>query len=560
MKRTKPFNFAGQVVLVLVILSFSLSTGALNPNHECSYCHLLHSAPGQSLNCAPVVEALCLSCHGDGLVAVEVDVHLGDKYGTFKMTCMDCHNPHSDMTNRFGGTNLLQVGRKTGGSSVAVIDTPNSGPRYVVFQERGTDAGGLSQYSFADNDEDGDGYYDGVCEACHTQPTYHRNDSSGDHSHYMGRTCTICHKHVENFLPSGGCTACHSVPQDKGDGPPTRRAMVGEFALTGHHVSGGAVTDDDCAVCHLEAVNSGYHMNNMVDLLNPDDTSLSAVVSFAQFSRNTSSDTLESWVMDVQDNFCMKCHDPDGASASNISGNPLRPFSSGDRDVPDVFSRFDPGNSYYHAVRGAGSNPYCIPGGSNGNIITMEPPWNQDSTHDVISCFDCHVDGGHGSPNQRMLRTAIDFDAIEAAVDPASLPAEGGNIETFCTRCHKSTVYLTAPWNSETAGSIFEYHSVSGNRHSSSGGNTMGCMGCHGGIVNFNAGTPPDGNGAARGNIHGGTFVWPPWTFSSGDTTEHFMVGGWISGWHTVGSTGECGGGACAHKGGPKQAGRTYTR
>jgi hypothetical protein len=60
---------------------------------------------------------------------------------------------------------------------------------------------------------DGDGTYDGVCEACHTETTYHRNDSSGDHTHYASTLCTICHKHINGFIHPGGggpnCEDCH---------------------------------------------------------------------------------------------------------------------------------------------------------------------------------------------------------------------------------------------------------------------------------------------------------------------------------------------------------------
>ena len=64
----------------------------------------------------------------------------------------------------------------------------------------------------------------------------------------------------------------------------------------------------------------------------------------------------------------------------------------------------------------AGTNPYCVPSGTNGNVVTMQPPWNQDATHDQITCFDCHSDivtdpdgtldliSVHGGSNQRMLR------------------------------------------------------------------------------------------------------------------------------------------------------------
>jgi predicted CXXCH cytochrome family protein len=567
------FGFVLIIGIFTLRISWPGSAAALNPNHgNCSICHSLHGAPGQKLTSDAVVEVLCLSCHGPvGAASLKAEVHKNkpsSSYAPFTMTCTDCHDPHDNRQNWLSGTNLKQVGKNISGSSDARISTPNSGIRDVVFESRGTDAGGPSLHSFADNDQDGNGNFDGACEVCHTLAANHRNNSSGNHAHYTGQTCTQCHDHTNYFNGAGGgCTGCHGSPQDKGDGGPTRRAITGEFSLTSHHVLGGAVSDDDCGVCHYEAVDGAYHQNNQVDLRNPDNASVGAIISFAQFSRNTGTDVLESWVTNVQNNFCLKCHDADGATATNFSGNPLRPFSASDRDVPNVFAQFSPTNSYHHAVRGAGSNPYCIPSASNGNQITMELPWNQNATHDVISCFDCHGASGHGSANQRMLRTSIDLNGLEAAgaaSDIGLIPVSVRTaVETFCTRCHKASVYVSST-DSQAAGSIFEYHGASQNQHRAAGGNEMGCIGCHGGIVQFDGGLPTNGNGAARGNLHGGNFVWGPGTFSAGVTTQHFMVGGWISGWYTFVDKGNpmggCGGGDCNHTGRSNAEGKSYTR
>lgn len=520
---------------------------AMNPLHpSCSGCHSLHSAPGQSISNEAVVEVLCLTCHGPAGTATTVEVHSnkdGSSYSAFSMTCIDCHNPHDNILNHLGGTNLGQVGRQYSGDSYARIATPNSGDKYVVFESRGTDAGGPSLHSFAD----GDSTYDGVCEVCHTQVSNHRNNSSGDHSHYAGTNCTACHTHDNKFLGAGGgCTACHGSSQNG------RRAVVGEFSLSSHHVAAGAVSDDDCAVCHYEA--QANHGDGNVDLLDPDTGN--PITPFTAFSRNTASDSLESWVTNVQDNHCFKCHDSDGATVTNTSGNALRPFTSGGRDVPDVYSQFATSNNYHHAVRGTVSNQYCVPTGINGNNITMEPPWNQTSSHDVISCFDCHDASGHGSANQRMLRTYIDLDTMETGTQSTTI---GQQVEDFCTLCHKATVYVNGG-DPELLGSIFESHPSGVGNHGASAGNELGCMGCHAGIVDLCGGMPPGGNGAARGNIHGGSFVWPTGTFSTGAASQYFMVGGYLSGWMITGAIGECGGGSCGHRGGIKKSGKTYDR
>lgn len=178
---------------------------ALNPNHECAYCHDVHGAAGVSLLDKSVVETLCLSCHGPaGISVLAADVHqngIPTRYPTFRFTCIDCHDPHSDRTNWLGGTNIKLVGRWLDDTGFAKVATPNNGIRNTVFESRGTNAGQPSLHSFADNDEDANGIYDGICEVCHTLTRHHRNNSSGDHMHHTGETCTRCHGHADKFLP-----------------------------------------------------------------------------------------------------------------------------------------------------------------------------------------------------------------------------------------------------------------------------------------------------------------------------------------------------------------------
>ncbi|MEN8222215.1 MAG: cytochrome c3 family protein [Acidobacteriota bacterium] len=524
-------------VLFLAILLIPGMLSALNPDHiGCSQCHSLHQAPGQSLtNEALGINVLCMSCHGAAGPGTEVDVHSGTKYGAFEMGCADCHNAHDNIDNYIGGINIKQIGHKNGSAN---ITTPNSGVRNVVFESRGTGDAQPSLRSFADGDEDGDGLYEGVCEVCHTQTSHHRNSTSGgDHTHYVGQTCTDCHGHVDNFAGSGGgCTGCHSSIQNG------RRAVVGEFSFTSHHVMAGAVTDDDCGVCHYES--TGAHMDGNVDLLNPDTGG--RLTAFTSFSRNTSSSTIESWATDVQNNFCFKCHDNDGATATNFSGNALRPFSSGTTDVPNVFDQFDPANGYHHAVRGTIGNSYC-------NSVTMNAPWDSGGPH-LISCFDCHGTSGHGSANQRMLRTAIDLDTMEAGGATSTI---GASVESYCTLCHKFDEYGSGGTAGTT--SKFEYHPSITSNHGAGSGNELGCLGCHGGIVNDTSVS----NGSARGNIHGGNYTWLSGTWSVGSQSKFFMVGGYISGWELNTSAGKngCGGGNCSHPGRvPQQSpGKEYT-
>jgi len=60
---------------------------------------------------------------------------------------------------------------------------------------------------------DGDATYDGVCEVCHTQTLYHKNDGTGNY-HYPAARCYVCHDHIKGFKydhgePGKDCEDCH---------------------------------------------------------------------------------------------------------------------------------------------------------------------------------------------------------------------------------------------------------------------------------------------------------------------------------------------------------------
>ena len=174
--------------------------------HQCASCHQVHGATGfNRLLKESVVEVLCLTCHGPaGISTLKAAVHTnkrGSNYPVFSMSCRVCHDPHSNQaTNWLGTTNLKLVGSRQGTTPRrARILTPNSGIREVVFRSRGSRLGQPTLHSFADGDQDLNGYYDGVCETCHTLAQNHRNTATGDHSHNRGDTCVRCHAHVDGF-------------------------------------------------------------------------------------------------------------------------------------------------------------------------------------------------------------------------------------------------------------------------------------------------------------------------------------------------------------------------
>jgi hypothetical protein len=524
-------------VMVLAIAgaavgAFALSRSALAQTHIergtpwCTDCH----AHGLSASYTPFgadVETRCKSCHNPTGVASDMsDVanHVIVRNGvTNVIDCGMCHEVHGDAAA------LVSSNEHTSVTATNLSLVRGNIDKYVpqalapaVFHTR------PGNFAFAEADPP----WNGICQACHTNTAHHTRDAFGDHDHEIGSACTDCHLHKDGFMPSyGDCLGCHNAIRG------SRRAVVGEFSLTSHHVS-GTVSNEDCRVCHYEAVSASHHKNGAVDLRDPDDGTDATLISVADFSRNLSTDVLEAWVTNVQDRFCLKCHDADGAAAADVPApghTAKRPFTSNTRDAADVFTQFATTNRFHHAVRGAGTNAYCVPSGANGNSITMVAPWNQSATHDRISCFDCHAANGHGADNQRMLLSAIDFDKIAAATSHADLSlADGIAVESFCTRCHKSGVYLTSG-SPRDVGSRFGAHGDGRNQHTaglSGARNRLGCMGCHAGTADLSG--LASSNGAQPGRIHGGSFTWPAGSRAAGTNTQYFVAGGYVRGWRLV--------------------------
>jgi hypothetical protein len=539
-------------------LTGSQMTASFLPGHNSSYgiqcadCHS-HSGAGYFVPSGTNQQSLCESCHNpSGQASTMTNVALHVVNGTTVVDCGMCHEVH----NNPGDITSYNAHTLTTTQNMAFIRADVSkyvpgGLTNAVFQS-------TNDYAYAAASSP----WNGVCQACHTNTVRHTNDNSSDNDHHIGENCMTCHSHAGGFAPVGdvGDKSCLDAGCHGGTAL-ARRHITPEFDLISRHANGAAVTDEDCAVCHYEAVEPTAHINGKIDLRDPD--SGNPITGFTAFSRANDDDfSDEPWIANVQNNFCLKCHDADGASSTNVwatGGSARQPFASNTKDALDVASQLSLANEFYHPMVGiaTGNNTECNP-------TTMVAPWNQDSTsdHDQISCFDCHGANGHGGANQRMLRNAVDFDAIAPITAETGLPAGAGiAIETLCSRCHNSAVYVTAT----VTASKFEYHGQDQSQHRAgdpTGGNELGCMGCHAGTASI--GDAPKGgganyaNGAGPGNIHGGSYDWSSTTSFAAGPTDVFMLGGFIGGWQINGSNGECSGGGCNH-GGVSRSGKSYT-
>ena len=178
-----------------------------------------------------------------------------------------------------------------------------------------------------------------------------------------------------------GCVDCHSVGQNANASTASFvndnsgvRAVTGGFTKWSHHVTGVTLQDAHCAACHLE----GKAVNGTIVV----DTTYHMVDAKTHL-RNADDDTDFAWDPATpnhgnMDNFCMSCHDSDGATsrgsiairavlgvfstASNthakLALNPFNDTISNQYDkmmrgrVVDVDSQFTTTNASHHAVKG----------------------------------------------------------------------------------------------------------------------------------------------------------------------------------------------------------------
>ncbi|MFC1713269.1 hypothetical protein ACFL6S_06370 [Candidatus Poribacteria bacterium] len=325
---------------------------------KCSECHEAHGLVNNGADSTfagmtrtdPEAEDGCTTeCHNDGITSHK------------SQACTICHNPHapeqkiSHVDDAYAETGrLVRTEIKISDTATADVEFTNSN---LFASETGP--------------------YKGICQVCHTTTAHHRkDDSGGDHSHYLGEVCTDCHPHNDYFRPNN-CTDCHSQPQG------SRRQIVGaggDFEMTSHHVSGtvaspATVEDSDCSVCH----DMSNHKSGTVKLKDPD-TGATIVYNPGNPAGI--------------EGFCINCHDGDGA----VAGGGVKPFS--DEVAPPDIAFGDWSDSAHNAI-GYPQN--------GGNPITC---FGDGLTNG------CHSNG-HGSPNIKLLAAP-----------------NGIAIDQFCYNCH----------------------------------------------------------------------------------------------------------------------------
>ncbi|ACM22077.1 cytochrome c, 53 heme-binding sites [Geotalea daltonii FRC-32] len=413
------------------------------------------------------------------------------------------------------------------------------------------------------------------CGVCHGNPPLYGISSSAHRGQVPTTSCSGCHNnvsatgtilnfqlHLNGSIEGPSCVSCHSKTVDIKQGPlannGSRRAVSLEFNNTWSHKrsAGGAVTQYDCIVCHMEGEMStgkptSYHQNGLIELRDPDTGSTIKGVTFSgtpgsytsttvdakppRFSRDLGSPNVEADVAAIQINFCLKCHDGNGAVSTTAQvpgGTAEKPFATTIAEagytgagitangvtggVTNIAAAFATSNSSYHPVMGKQNNWYA-------KTTRMVNPWNgatRGSSVDItswgplISCWDCHAPVG-ASGVQTSTVTAHGAQAtLRGTATVTGTPAASTNETTLCKICH-------AGYNTSTS-----QHHGTGSALASSTHSSMvtylryGCNYCHSSSIT--ASRPTRGENVHGFNRLAGTGTDSKWPRGTTETSRPY--------------------------------------
>jgi hypothetical protein len=308
--------------------------------------------------------------------------------------CSDCHDFVSCATS-----NLFCV--------PSSISTSNSGEKPVV-------------YDTADSQVKGEEPYNGVCEVCHTSTSYHRNNASGNHTHYANSKCTGCHLHGPMIMVSDGlCYTCHGgSPGDVPAGNPPMFASPSAQAHQTHNNAAkgpqcGDVGDSPgCTGCHQSAAGGGifsdglpFTTTNACDNCHSDGGAFDGV-AMAKANWNTGIyETDGTTLKSGKEQWCVTCHDAVPANSKQDGTGVSAPNKAGDN------------SSYGYYVTGHGTTGTynATQHGQNG------PGYGCTVCHDTAAS---HISGTLDDSDR--LKTVTD-DALDYTTDTSEV----------CLDCHK---------------------------------------------------------------------------------------------------------------------------
>ncbi|HKJ04630.1 MAG TPA: putative metal-binding motif-containing protein [Geopsychrobacteraceae bacterium] len=350
------------------------------PGQLCSGCHVVANwteIEGTEHDVDTNGAGPCATCHNSPRQEVIDTIALGAD----PTHCLDCHSD-KELTPH-GSVDHVAIGYVTGGTT-SCLNCHDPGP----------DENSTITVTHLDN-----------CALCHTTvPDLQTGLPAG------GGDCITCHTSDWSALHTIPCLSCHDQSQDNLDSLPVggRRAVAAEFpagTTHAHFADPAGLTNTDCLVCH----NLTDHSDGTVKLSDADTGTL---YEFQITSDLTTDPDLS--------NFCMSCHDQDGAMRLVTPLDPMEPFANGNA-APNVATRFK-GNMQWNEYYG----DFCFGYEGSNRLVNSHhdiSDADQAASGAKIECLDCH--GAHTSAASQKL------------TDPfVKNVAWTGTLNQFCLSCH----------------------------------------------------------------------------------------------------------------------------
>lgn len=416
---------------------------------ECSSCHSMHAASSGNANDGagdgyllrmPNDNTLCNSCH-------TYSSHQG-------MSCIKCHRSHSS-----NQTNIYLIRDN--------VLTPSSGFKEVVFTNK------TNSNSFSD----GNSEYNGICEVCHTQTDYFRNDGlAPDQNHYdlliqSKKNCLICHPHNSSFTsihpplgPPTDCEECHGHDINYEYQPGLYSLGKGSTHSHSAHTEndsddlrGPFINCDDCHdITEFPFFKSGIDNNgdnrydlsetNVCDNCHSPEGSYDGVNDPSIGAKNNwgSGVYSENNLLAGKEKWCAGCHDDNPANSKVDNSGVNAPKVIGNENESYTYGT---GWGYYKTGHGLPtSENYPYSGG-----ITSGAGINCDVCHDLSSkhidhdarTYNDYDDLTYETPSDSAYRLGYRLNLVDGE-EPMQIPKKGSipsylinnNDFRLCTQCH----------------------------------------------------------------------------------------------------------------------------
>ncbi len=361
-----------------------------------------------------------------GELTVSADPILGDGYLLHRTRDGDaCGGPNSachDLSNHQGQSCLTcHTAHNTANIYLVreIIQTPNSGPQNVVVKTLGIGdpynspdplPGDATSGTLAD---DSDGVFTGVCEACHTSTSHHRNNiSTPVLDHHNAEDCTQCHNHQEGFPngeSSGGSNcSCHTE---------LLSGMAAGQPGFHHNASNPAdylSTSGSCLTCHVDHDIFRPDLNPGVGQRGSNLRS-NAMVTPVQGDATVLANT--DFINDVTGGLCISCHSGDDCLACHA-------LKSGEKAN---FNHMWVKQAQYGAA-------------SSAHNYTVPSTFRSDGTVFNANCVKCHNDDMAKSYQNSTNTFGLHVSSYQEILSPLGVAAPATPLEEdFCFQCHSST-------------------------------------------------------------------------------------------------------------------------